>query len=107
MLDVPLYERAGSTTPRSGQRYIIHDVLEETRNHLITMASEKRNYRVEVRHGNVVDELLAEIERYKPGLVVICTHGWTGMKHLLLGSIAEKLVRLSPAPVLSFRGDAE
>lgn len=34
-------------------------------------------------------------------LVVMGTHGRTGVKHLLLGSVAEKLVRLSPIPVLT------
>jgi nucleotide-binding universal stress UspA family protein len=34
-------------------------------------------------------------------LVIVGTHGRTGVRHLLLGSIAEKLVRLSPVPVLT------
>jgi nucleotide-binding universal stress UspA family protein len=34
-------------------------------------------------------------------LVVVGTHGRTGMRHLLLGSIAERLVRLSPVPVVT------
>ena len=34
-------------------------------------------------------------------LIVVGTHGRTGLAHLLLGSVAEKLVRLSPVPVLT------
>lgn len=34
-------------------------------------------------------------------LVVVGTHGRTGVRHLLLGSVAEKLVRLAPVPVLT------
>jgi len=34
-------------------------------------------------------------------LIVVGTHGRTGLVHLLLGSVAEKLVRLSPVPVLT------
>jgi nucleotide-binding universal stress UspA family protein len=44
------------------------------------------------------------LERIKQGdydLVVVGTHGRTGVRHLLLGSIAERLVRLSPVPVLT------
>ena len=100
---VPIYERAALAVPKAAQNFIIHDVLEETRDQLVCMVSEKTKYRVEVRHGNVVDELLAEIEAYKPDLLVMCTHGWTGLKHLVLGSVAEKLVRLSPVPVLTIR----
>jgi len=36
-------------------------------------------------------------------LVVMGTHGRTGMSHLLLGSLAEKLVRRSPCPVVTVR----
>ena len=37
-------------------------------------------------------------------LVVIGTHGRTGVSKLLLGSVAERLVRISPCPVLTVRG---
>jgi universal stress protein A len=44
------------------------------------------------------------LERIKSGgyeLVVVGTHGRSGVRHLLLGSIAERLVRLSSVPVLT------
>ncbi|MCY1083733.1 universal stress protein [Archangium lansingense] len=40
-------------------------------------------------------------------LLIMGTHGRTGMSHLLLGSVAEKVVRLAPCPVLTFRTPAE
>jgi nucleotide-binding universal stress UspA family protein len=36
-------------------------------------------------------------------LIVIGTHGRTGIQHVLLGSVAEKVVRLAPCPVLTVR----
>lgn len=36
-------------------------------------------------------------------LIIIATHGHTGMEHLLFGSTAEKVVRKAPCPVLSIR----
>lgn len=41
------------------------------------------------------------------GLVVISSHGHTGLTRLLLGSVAERVVRLSPCPVLVLRGGEE
>ncbi len=36
-------------------------------------------------------------------LIVIGTHGRTGLKHVLLGSVAERVVRTAPCPVLTVR----
>jgi len=36
-------------------------------------------------------------------LIVISTHGRAGLKHLLIGSVAERVVRHSPVPVLTLR----
>ncbi|MBE0569148.1 MAG: universal stress protein [Deltaproteobacteria bacterium] len=42
------------------------------------------------------------------GLIVIGTHGRTGVEHVIFGSTAEKVVRMAPCPVLSVRqGDKE
>jgi nucleotide-binding universal stress UspA family protein len=40
-------------------------------------------------------------------LVVMATHGRTGLEHLVIGSVAEKVVRHSPAPVLTIRREAK
>ena len=36
-------------------------------------------------------------------LIVLATHGWTGWRHLVFGSVAEKILREAPCPVLSVR----
>jgi len=51
--------------------------------------------------GDPASTLIAELKKSQHDLVVLSTHGRTGIAHLLLGSIAEKLVRLSPIPVLT------
>ena len=56
-----------------------------------------------LKFGPVVETILATIAESKPDLVVMCTHGATGLEHLLMGSVTEKVVRLSPVPVLTCR----
>lgn len=54
--------------------------------------------------GNPAAVVLKELSEGRHDLLVIGTHGRTGLSHLLLGSVAEKLVRLSPVPVLTVPG---
>lgn len=53
--------------------------------------------------GNPIDELLKTIIIEDIDMVVMGTKGRTDVEHLLVGSVAEKLFRCSPVPVLSFR----
>jgi nucleotide-binding universal stress UspA family protein len=53
--------------------------------------------------GSPWREVLRVIGETKPALVVMGTHGRRGLGHALIGSVAEKLVRMSPAPVLTVR----
>jgi len=46
-------------------------------------------------------EILSYIENNHIDLVVMGTHGRTGLKHLTMGSVAENIVRSSPVPVLT------
>lgn len=48
-------------------------------------------------------EILDAIASLKPDLVVMGTHGRRGLTHAFLGSVAERIVRLSPTPVLTVR----
>jgi nucleotide-binding universal stress UspA family protein len=56
-----------------------------------------------LRRGAAATGLLAAIDEVHPDLVVMGTHGRQGVSHLVLGSVAEKLVRMSPVPVLTMR----
>ncbi len=60
-----------------------------------------------VVHATAQGSAEAEVIRYAKGhgidLIVVATHGRTGLPHLLIGSTAERIVRLSPCPVLTVR----
>jgi nucleotide-binding universal stress UspA family protein len=59
-----------------------------------------------VRQGEPAEEILAEVERTKPSLVVMGTHGRRGVARWLLGSVAERVLRKSPVPVMTVRPTA-
>jgi len=55
--------------------------------------------------GTPVDRILDYIDDSHIDLVVMGTHGRGPVGHLLLGSVAERIVRRSPVPVLTVKGD--
>jgi nucleotide-binding universal stress UspA family protein len=57
--------------------------------------------RAVLRRGAPWREILAAIEEASPDLVVMGTHGRKGVERFVLGSVAEKIVRTSPVPVLT------
>ncbi len=60
--------------------------------------------KVHVRDGNTFLELLQAAQDLGSDMIIMGTHGRTGIVHLLIGSVAEKVVRKSPIPVLTVRG---
>jgi nucleotide-binding universal stress UspA family protein len=53
--------------------------------------------------GNPTFEIVEYAERNNIDLVVMGTHGWTGLSRLLMGSVAESVVRRAPCPVLTIK----
>jgi nucleotide-binding universal stress UspA family protein len=56
-----------------------------------------------VRCGTPAEEIIRLAEQEGVDLIVIATHGRTGLRHIMMGSVAEKIVRLSSIPVLSVK----
>ncbi|MCC7376658.1 MAG: universal stress protein [Verrucomicrobiales bacterium] len=56
-----------------------------------------------VREGSPAKVIAEVATELRSDLLVVSTHGYTGLKHVLMGSIAEHVVRYAPCPVLVVR----
>jgi nucleotide-binding universal stress UspA family protein len=65
------------------------------------LAAEQGGLQTLLRCGDPASEILKAIEEIKPAMVAMGTHGRKGLSHMLLGSVTEKVVRSSSAPVLT------
>ena len=88
--DVPRYEE---------------ELGQEMRNYLEKVSAEHVPAPTEVEHvilkGNPAEMILDFVRRNKVDLIVMSTQGRKGISHMFLGSVAERVIRRSPVPVLA------
>ena len=70
---------------------------------MIVSGLPKMNVEAKVLEGSAVDQVVKYASEINADLIVSCTHGRTGLSHVLMGSTAEALVRRSPCPVLTLK----
>ncbi|MBI3466193.1 MAG: universal stress protein [Planctomycetes bacterium] len=56
-----------------------------------------------LRVGAPAEAIVEFAKRHNCDLIVMGTHGRSGLQHLLVGSVAEKVIRLAPCPVMVVR----
>ena len=59
--------------------------------------------RYHVRNGDPFERILDSAEDLTTDLIVLATHGRTGIKRLVIGNVAEKIVRHAQCPVLTVK----
>lgn len=86
---------------------VVDTELEEAATYLETVATSAELAGLEVattvRYGIVAPVILAAATDYQPDLIVMCSHGRTGMAHVIMGSVAEKIARHTSVPLLIVR----
>ncbi len=78
-------------------------VLEEFEKIIPDYKDRRISVRAEVVVGNPIEKILDAIKEFDVDLVVMGTHGRTGINLALIGSVAEKVVRHSPVPVTTVK----
>jgi nucleotide-binding universal stress UspA family protein len=66
---------------------------------------DRKNMRIILKVGNPIDELLKLIVKENIDMIVMGVKGRSDLEHVFIGSVAEKLFRRSPVPVISFRDE--
>ncbi len=66
-----------------------------------------KNFETSVVSGVPYEEIISAAKEEQSSLIVIGTHGRTGLDHLLFGSTAERVVRGAPCPVMTIRSSVK
>ena len=94
-----------SAPPLSEPTVVRDDPTDEalTRLQDLIPAAGRGTWEVALAVGHPADAVVRVAQERNVDLIVMGTHGRTGLQHVLLGSVAEKVVRLAPCPVLTIR----
>jgi nucleotide-binding universal stress UspA family protein len=106
-----LYVVEPVTITEGGTGQII-EAMQETGKEIVSDLAEQAEAEgltavTDVKTGVAHNEILEYAEENDIDLLVLGTHGRTGIGRYLLGSVTEKLVRLSDVPVLTVRPESE
>lgn len=103
-IELPVYAYMNQEFPALDLLTPIHEAASAELSRMISGVRQRLpGARGDLRRGTPSDEILAVIDETRADLVVMGTHGHRGVAHVLLGSVAERVVRLSPVPVLTVR----
>lgn len=101
--ETTLMARPGTSTPVSVLRYYTETAETELRERAARLEADGFAVEVVVRSGVPVEEIRGYAADHPVDVIVMGTHGRTGLRRLIAGSVAERLVRISPVPVLTIR----
>ena len=106
--DLPrLMEESRQHLPRSAKPYwehayrVAHDKLRSLRQQFLGAPAYASQVDIQVSEGPAAENILAIAREKAPDVIVMATHGHTGVRHLMLGSVTEKVMRTAMCPLLA------
>ena len=83
------------------------NIKEESRKQIEDMLRKSKGPEVSseifIKGGHAANDIIEFAKNNSSDLIVIATHGLSGIEHLLLGSVTEKVVRMAPCPVFTVK----
>lgn len=93
----------GASLPYSYLQELEADIAQSMEEYLTRVQEAGLEGEIMIVHGVPFEEIVNTAAANQIDLIVMGTHGRSGLQHVLLGSVAEKVVRLAPCPVLVSR----
>jgi len=102
LLNVVEFEEIQHLTSAEGAREVEGSYLAKRTEALQAMVGPHPELHIDfvVREGHAFKEILRLADESDIDIIIMATHGRTGFEHILIGSVAEKVVRHSERPVL-------
>lgn len=94
----------GKDMPEHSLDHYLHEAAEQELRAFLADVPGIDETKAELREGEPVQVLLEAAEEGEYDLIVMGTHGRSGLEHFLMGSVAERVVRGAPCAVLTIRG---
>ena len=109
VVDPPPYPIEGLVPSQLGAN-LLEDLERQASNDLAAVLPEAQATQVDIARRVMIGipyrKIIEVAEADKADLIVMTTHGRTGISHLVMGSVAERVVRTAPCPVLTIRPTA-
>jgi nucleotide-binding universal stress UspA family protein len=110
VVEPPPYSIEGPVPSTVGGN-LLHDLERQATAELAQVLPQAQVAEIEVTRyvviGSPFRKIIETTEAEEVDLIVMATHGRTGLSHLVMGSVAERVVRTAPCPVLTIRPSAE
>jgi len=98
---------AFSVTGKSSIFDLVPEIKDDSRKRAEKMleefVSDKVKSKVFIQGGRAANDIIEFAKENSTDLIVIATHGLTGLEHMLLGSVTEKVVRMAHCPVFTVK----